>query len=324
MRNSVPLVLASLLCSALLASGLRLASAAGEAGAPTKVKLLPPPKFDADVLDKFADDARSKIGPGAPGGTRAVGPQTTAGAAPADGGQVSAAAGSWAKLITPENLESEIKGQIPVLTAAVKTNAEFKSNGRKKAQTAYTELAALFGVVARYDGEVRWKKDALGLEKVFSQAGFNCKTSSDATYKEAQRRSVDLGELVRGGTIELPKVDGETAWSEAVNRPSLMIRMEEARDGENRLGKGTSNKTEFKKNRDALLREAQVLAMISEIIKDPAFESADDASYQGYVVKLQSVMLDMCEAIKGDNQEKAQTLFAEMNKACDSCHGDFK
>ncbi|HTU24904.1 MAG TPA: hypothetical protein VMF30_05880, partial [Pirellulales bacterium] len=29
----------------------------------------PPPKFDSDVLELFATDARTKIGPGQPGGT---------------------------------------------------------------------------------------------------------------------------------------------------------------------------------------------------------------------------------------------------------------
>ncbi|HEY5314685.1 MAG TPA: cytochrome c [Pirellulales bacterium] len=284
----------------------------------------PPPNFDADVLELFATDARTRLGPGQPGGPppKAVaGPGTPAGDAPDD----DAAGGSftWSKLISADNLEAEVKAQVPLAAEAVKTNTNFKGNGREKAQTSFTVLATLFGVIAQYDGDVRWKKDAPGLEKAFSQAGFNCKTSSDAAYKEAQKRATELGELVRGGTIDLPKGDASLPWHEMVNRPALMRRMEEARGGGN-VAKWLSGKNEFKKNKDGLLREAQLLTMLSEVIKDKGFESGDDESYQKYAATLQKQCLAMLEAIKGDDQDKAQSAFAQVGKACDTCHGDFR
>src|SRR5262249_55737586 len=161
------------------------------------------------------------------------------------------------------NLEAEVKALAPVAAEAVKTKTGFAGKGREQAQNAFTELAALFGVIAQYDGDVRWKKDGPGLEKAFSQAGLNCKTSSDAAYKEAQRRSEELGDLVRGNTpADLPKGDAAAPWSELLNRPALMRRLEEAREG-GKITKGISSKNDFKKGKDALLREAEVLAMIS-------------------------------------------------------------
>jgi hypothetical protein len=284
----------------------------------------PPPKFDSDVLQLFATDARTKLGPGEPGGLR---PKAAAapGAAPGEAAGEDAAGGSftWSKLISSDSLEAEVKAQVPIAADAVKTNTGFKGKGREQAQTSFTVLATLFGVIAQYDGDVRWKRDAPGLEKEFSQAGFNCKTSSDAAYKGSQKCAQDLAELVRGGTVELPKGDASLPWPELVNRPALMRRMEEARNGGN-VSKWLSNKNEFKKNKDSLLREAQLLAVVSEVIKSKGFESGDDEVYQKYAGELQKQCLAMIEAIKTDQQDKAQSDFAQVSKACDACHGDFK
>lgn len=286
---------------------------------------VPPPNFDADVLQLFATDARTKLGPGQPGGP-APKAAAVAGAAPVEAAGEDAGSGgafTWSKLISAENLEAEVKAQVPLAAEAVKTNTNFKGNGREKAQTSFTVLATLFGVIAQYDGDVRWKKDAAALEKEFSQAGFNCKTSSDAAFKGAQKCAQDLGELVRGGTIDLPKGDASLPWHEMVNRPALMRRMEEARGG-GKVSKWLSGKTDFKKNKDGLLREAQLLTMLSEVIKDKGFESGDDESYQKYATALQKQCLAMLEAIKSDDQDKAQSAFAQVGKTCDTCHGEFR
>lgn len=284
-----------------------------------------PPKFDSEILELFATDARTKIGPGQPGGAipKAAVPGA-AGAAAGEGAAAVAAGGlSWSKLISPDSLEAEVKAQVPLTAEASKTPTGFKGNGREKAQTEFTELAMLFGVIAQYDGDVRWKKDAAGLEKAYSQAGFNCKTSSDAAYKEAQRRSQDLAELVRGGTVEVPKGDASLPWNELLNRPALMRRMEQSRtDG--KITKWLSSKTEFKKYKDGLTREAQVLAVIAEVIKAKGFDDGGDESYQKYAAALQQHCLELTEAIQSGNQDKAQSAFAQVNKACDTCHGDFR
>lgn len=284
-----------------------------------------PPTFDADTLQLFATDARTKLGPGQPGGPVPTANVPAGGGAPgaAPAAEIASGSSSWSKLISSDNLEAEVKAQVPVTADAVKTATGFKGNGREKAQTSFTLLAALFGVIAQYDGDVRWKKDAPGLEQAFAQVSNNCKTSSDAAYKAAQMWSQNLSELIRGNTVETPKGEGPTTWHELLNRPALMRRMEEARAG-GKMSKFLSSKGEFKKNKDAVLREAQLLTMLSEIIKDKGFESADDESYQKYAAALQQQCITLAEAIKDDDQDKAQSTFAQVGKACDTCHGDFR
>ncbi len=153
-------------------------------------------------------------------------------------------------------------------------------------------------------------------------AANNCKTSSDSAYKEAKMRSEGLLELLKGGSIDLPKAEGPGTWHELLIRPVLMKRLEEARGG-GKVAKYTANKGDFKKGKDALMRKAQVLAAIAEVIKDPGFESANDEAYQKYAQTFQTNCLALIEAVKGDDPDKAQAL-RQVSKACDSCHGDFR
>jgi cytochrome c556 len=286
---------------------------------------VPPPKFGRDVTELFTGDPLKMLGPGGPGAVQAVtNVAVPGGPGPAAPDTAPIAAGNlaWSKIISAENLEAEVKAQAPLVNEAIKTLPNFKGNGREKAQNAYSELAALFAVISQYDGDVRWKKDAIGLRNKFSQVSLNCKTSSDATYKEAKARSEDLAELLRGGTVDLPKGEGTDDLGTLISRPPLMKRMEEARA--NKLGPWTSDKGAFSKNKDALTREAQLLAMLAQIIKDPTFESGDDATYLKYAADLQAQCLELVEAIKTDNQSGAQSAVARISKSCDTCHGEYR
>ena len=290
-----------------------------------------PPKFEPAKVALFESDLRTKIGPGLPGG---VTPPASGGgggntASPGDdpgaGGGGGGGGGSlaWSKLITPENLEAEIKALQKPAGESTKTMNVFKGNGRVLAQNTFAELAVLFGVIAQYDGDVRWKKESLGLTKIYAQATNNCKTSSDAAYKGAQLCTQQLAELIRGTPPEMPKADAPNSWKDVTDRPSLMRRIEELRTGPN-VPKWISGKNDFKKNKDALLREAQIMLMISEVIKDKNFESGDDDSYQKYAKAFSEQCVAFVEAIKSDNQDKAQGLMAGVSKSCDTCHGDFR
>jgi hypothetical protein len=182
-------------------------------------------------------------------------------------------------------------------------------------------LAVVFGVIAQYDGQVRWQKDAVGLRAAFARAGFNCKVGTDNSFKEARQRSQDLADLVRGN-LKVAPAEAEARWAEVANRPPLMKRMELSQ--RERLGPWTASGNEFARNRDAVVREAQMLAMIAEVIKDQSYEYADDATYRGYVDELQQHCLEIIEAAKNNDFPKAQSAASRVNQACDRCHGDFR
>jgi hypothetical protein len=274
-----------------------------------KAATVPPPKFDKAVLDLFSTDARDKIGPGKPGGGIPVAPGAPATpGAPSPSGEMPAAPGStyaWSKLISPESIEGEIKSLVKTSLEAVKTPNVFKSGGNKITQTNYTEAALLFGIISEYDGEVRWKKDAAGLKSLYGRAGINSKVGTDNSFKEAKTRGDDLAELINGGNIEVPKADPDATWQVVANRPPLMRRLKVCQ--EERLTPWTGSKLEFGSRKEEVIREAQLMAVIAQVIKHESYEFADDQTYQGYLNDLQKQALEVVEAAKGGNFDKAQS-----------------
>lgn len=286
-------------------------------------KTAPPPKFDQATLDVFFDDARNELGPGQPGGAVAVAPPTGNTPEPGDSGSTPASGGfAWSKLISAGTLEDEVKGQLAPLSEATKTPSAFAS-ANTAARGYFTELALLFGVIAEYDGDVRFKRDAAELKSMFGRAAANSKVSGDNAFKQAQKASQDLADLVAGGKVAAPKADPDATWAQLVNRPPLMARM--GKEGfDPRIKAWTSDKGEFTRNRDELLKEAQLVAIIAHIIQDPSYEFGDDETYLGYAKELEQQAAEVTEAIKADSFERAQKAAGLLNKACVTCHEGYR
>ena len=288
-------------------------------------KLAPPPKWERAVLETFFADARERLGPGpAPGDRTADAVDIAPQAAPSPEAKKSAAptGSQWSPLVSSTTLENEVKAQVQPLATAVQTPTGFKGGAYKAAREELSLLAVLFGVIGQYDGDVRWQKDADSLRDLFGRAGFNCKVGTDNSFNEAKLRSQDLTELVRGGSLEARNANEDFNWPEVVNRPPLMKRME--RSLRERLGPWTSGKGDFTKNRDAIVHEAELLAVLARVIKTEGYEYADDATYREYVDQLERQCQEIIEAAKNGELQKAQSATSQMNKTCDACHGDFR
>jgi hypothetical protein len=199
----------------------------------------------------------------------------------------------------------------------------FKGGGYKEARKSFSLLATLFGVIAEYDGPVRWKPQAPGIRDLMARAGFNCKVGTDGSYTEAKLRKSDLEDLVRGGTIKVPGgAEPKAKWGKVSDRPPLMQRMEQAH--QQNLAVWTADAGEFKKNTDQILHEAQLLAMIAEVIQREGYEYSDDATYLGYARQMQAAALGVVEAAKEKNFEGARKATGQIGKACSKCHEGYR
>lgn len=284
-----------------------------------------PKKFDKELLDLFFDDALGQLGPGQPGaGKPAATPTENPGGSDegSEEGPNPNGGLAWSALISASTLEDEVKAQVTPAAEATKTPSTFKGGGNKPARVSYSVLATLFGVIAQYDAEVRWKKDSVGLRSLFARAGFNCKVGTDNSYKEAQLRSQDLAELIRGGSVTVPKAEAEAKWADVVNRPPLMERMRVA--SEERLKVWTGAKGEFDKNRAQVLHEAELLSALAKVIQDPSFEFGDDETYLGYAVEVQKASQEICESTKTSDFDRAQKAYSSLYKACNTCHEGYR
>ncbi len=303
---------------------------AADAPANSGKKRVLPPKWDQRTLDKFFTDARSTLEgerPNFSSGT-SLSPSKTAssGNPPGPGAPDTATpAGdfAWSKIISPEALQDEIKSYQNLVKDDVKNPSAFKGEGFKRARRNFSMLAVAFAVIAEYDGDVRWKNQALVARDLFAKTGFNCKVATDQSFSDAKARADDLIALVRGETLPATgNPETKTQWAKVANRPPLMNRLELAQ--QNRIAIWTANAGDFGKNLEAINREAQIVAVLAEVIQREGYDFTDDNSYKGFARDLEKHALEVSEAAKSKNFEQARLAAGELAKACSNCHGSFR
>ncbi len=271
-----------------------------------------PPHWSKSANDAFFVDAREKLSGERPA---AGGMVVTAGSGGGGGGEEAGPAASftWSKLMGPEEIEDEIKTLQKDFSGNVTTPAPFKGGGYKAARRQLTELALLFGIISEYDGEVRWKKDSPSIRDLMGRTGMNCKVGTDASYNEAKLRKDELETLVRGGNApSVAGVDAKPAWDKLVGRPPLMQRLEMAQ--QQGVAVMTANAGDFSKSPDKLLKEAELIAVIAEVIMRPGFEFADDEQYMGFARQMRDAARDVSDAVKGKNYDAARAASGKIDK----------
>ena len=230
---------------------------------------------------------------------------------------------AWSKLISADSLVDEIKSYQNSVKDDVKSPSDFKGEGFKKARRDFSFLAVAFAVVAEYDGDIRWKNQALAARDEFARTGVNCKVATDQAFNDCKARVDDLGALIRGETLPQPaNLETKKQWDKVSNRPPLMNRLDMAQT--TRLAVWTANQGDFTKNLDAIYREAQVVAMLAEVIQRDGFEFSDDNSYKGFARDMQKNAVEIADAAKAKNFDQARLAAGNLSKACNNCHGSFR
>jgi hypothetical protein len=149
--------------------------------------------LQGDRPEALSENRQMIAGSGA-GGAAAMDPAASAGS----GGST-----EWDALITSTTLQDEVKRISNHLQDSLANIRRFNGGGYNDARLHFTELALLFHVIGNYQGEVRWKDNALVARDRFARAGSNLKTATDNTFKEAKDRAEDLANLLRGSSIRL-------------------------------------------------------------------------------------------------------------------------
>jgi len=306
-------------------------SADDSTGAPRKRAM--PPKWDKRVVDSFFSDAKSTLegtrpdfgtgGKGSVAGSTPGNNPASPGSAPSGDTADASPGGAWSKLITADALQDEIKSYLPAVQSDVKNPSEFKGNLFKHARDDFSMLGLAFGVVLEYDGDVRWKAQALAARDLFGRAGVNCKVATDQSFNDAKTQAENLAALIRGDTIPAPAgADPKAPWAKMVaNRPPLMHRLDAAN---NLLGPWTANPNDFAKNLEQIDHEAQIMAVIAEAIQRDGYEFTDDSSYKGFAREMEKQALALSAAAKSKNADQARLTVGAINKACSNCHGGFR
>ena len=298
--------------------------AAGDRGAtkPRK-RAAPPARFDKATTTTFFDDAFTTLqGPRPSFVAGGRGPTASGAVAQPTTGDPTAGGFMWSKIVSEETLTDEIKDRKADVAAAVANPSDFKGGGYDRAREAFSSIALAFGVIAAYDQDIRWKKDAATARDLFARVGVNCKVGTDQSHAESKARLEDLGAMLDGGRPESKADrDEDFRWSQVAARPALMNRLETA---EHVIGAGMASRGDFDRAIDRIRHDAEIVAMIGEAIQQPDFEYHDDNSFRGYAGAMRDAAGKVREACGKRDYEAARAAASELKKSCDACHGDYR
>jgi hypothetical protein len=273
-----------------------------------------------DVFKEGVVGTRPDLGKGVPsvaGGNTA--PMTTNG-----GGEEASTGGvfAWSKLIAATTIEDEIKASKKVVDEEVSTPAKFAGNGYKTARKQFSVLAMMFAIIGEYDGEVRWKADGPAARDVFARTAGNCKVGTIQVFNEAKQRKADLEDLLGGAGLKDRAGERKATWTAVTDRSPLMQRLEVAH--QERMQPWVGNKGEFSDHSEEMLHEAQLAAVFAEILMKEGMEDGDDDDYREFCQKLQKASLDIVDAVKSNNYDKARAAVGEIDKSCTDCHQAYR
>lgn len=284
----------------------------------------PPASWDAATADSFFPNAFEKLEGQRPAtfaaGPRPPDPRTPADT-PATGGGGSGGF-KWSALVSEETLTDEIKDAKSQVAAAVTRPSDFKGGGYDAARVAFSSTALAFGVIAAYDRDVRWKKDAATARDLMARAGFNCKVGTDQTFAESKARLADLEAMLDGGSpAGRPERDDDFLWSQVAGRPALMKRLAAA---DAAAATATSTKEAFLRQLEKLVHEAEMVAAIGEAIRQKDFEFHDDDTYRGHAAAMRDAAVSARDAALKKDYDAARTAVGALKKSCDACHGEYR
>lgn len=299
--------------------------------APKTVKRAQPPaklKSDLFYADAFKEGlvGERPADLGKAGAVAAAGPAPLSAPATGSGesGSIGGAAGSgWSALISPATIEDNIKSLKQQVDKEITTLSDFKGKGHIFARRDYTLLAMLFGIAAEYEGDVRWKKDAAVARDAFARSAANFKVATDQAFNEAKTRKQELGDLVGGSSPYGGKsADAKATWPQVADRASLMQYIDTA--WQQRLNPALSDKGAFTSSTDKILRDAEMFAVISEVLMKEGMKDAADAEYVAFCKKLREAAKQIISAAKQKDFGEVSKAKSTISKACDECHESYR
>lgn len=292
-----------------------VALAIGEGlAAPTEVA--EPPEFtDADV-EPFFEDARDALVGERPDGNVDV---AEAGDSLASDQAVESFA--WSRIVEGEALATEVKRSAARLTAPLASATAFQQGGHTACSAEFALLAVLFAVVDEFDGDVRWQRDAAPLRQAMAAAAEACREATDASYALAVERRAALDELIRGGSTSGAS-EPLDKWSTLADRKLLMQRMEVGlQEGVNPR---VANERELSRGAAEVRHEAQMLALLAEVIHREEFEFWDDETFGEYSRELGDAAGELARAVAEANYEAARAAAGRVGQACVACHDGYR
>jgi cytochrome c556 len=286
-----------------------------------------PPRFeDAEFDGTFFKNVFDHTVGKRPRNLAAAPPQQGNGNSNGNGGTNEATAptakGAWTQWISATSLEDEIKSLKLQTDKDVTTPTKFRSGGYKECRKSFSVAAMVFAIINEYDSDVRWKKESPGARDLFARAAGNCKVGSTQAFMEAKNRKADLQDLIGGGSFADESQDPSTQWHNICDRSPLMQRLETAVN--KKLKPWTANKGDFNANIEAVFHEAEMVALIGEVLTKEGMENGDDEDYAAFSITMRDAARKIIDACKDKDAAAASKAVGTITQSCSECHENYR
>jgi hypothetical protein len=225
----------------------------------------------------------------------------------------------WKTLITDSTIEDLVKESKTRLDTVITTPAGFAGSA-PIARREFTLLATIMAVVAQYPEEIRWQASAEYGRRIFANMADNCKVGTQVVFNQAKLRHQDLQTMLKG-----TKISGnaeEVTWDRTADRGPTMQIMEWAL--RENLTPITNSDSKFRSSQDEVIKYAELLAVLGQVVRQPGMTDADDPQYAQLAAAMSVASQEVTKAVRTNDSELARTAVSRIDQACNKCHESYR
>jgi cytochrome c556 len=229
--------------------------------------------------------------------------------------------GGWSSITSTDGLQTEIKLIRNRLSTALKSQGQYNGN-YKEIQVDGAVLAAVGGVAPQLPGDMTWKKNAKHIRDLGARLREGAKGLGKEGFEKSQTHFEQVTSVL-GGSLPagLPEAADDLPLAEVADRGGLMIRMEKAYQW---LYSNIKTEARFKSDAEAITHELEMLTLLSQIVADKSYESADEDEYKAYINKMITEGKAGLAAAKAQDFRRFSDSLSAINTTCNQCHADYR
>lgn len=273
-----------------------------------------PPEWPQEVLDVFLENAHEHLVGERPTGNAAAVAQKSPKTKAVD------PSFRWSEIIAADTLTSEVRRLNISLTTNLSKPGKFKGGGNLVCRRDFAMLAVLFSRIAEYDDEVRWQSIAPALASECLSASDACEKGTDESFALANSVKEYLDQLIQGQQPELAPTPGSE--SATADFALLMQRMEYSANES--ISPRLASKREFRRSKQQLAHESQLLALLALVIEHEDYGYGDDEEYLEFSKMLRESAQLLRRASDEGDYERAREASGNVNQSCSQCHEAFR
>jgi len=228
---------------------------------------------------------------------------------------------SWMSVVDDETLMTEIKRLQISLDRSLNSVASFRAGVHAQCRSDFSMLAVLFRVIAEYDGEVRWKRDATTMKSLCIQAADACRHGTEESFAVAQQARQALEDLLRGQSLRGMGLEADDQ-GEMTELALLMQRMD--RSMKQISGVPSADSTTFRQQAEDIGHEARLIALLAQVIQQEDFYYSGDEDYAEEAQTLMRFARELFGACAAEDQQAASAAVREVTQSCARCHEDYR